>query len=224
MDKEPDVTPATWPSLKSIPLDATSFTANGREYRVCRTVSFDRWETYEQLQIEIGLARTFSQVFDGLREAYDLCNQVATGKPVFADLAVLLRDLTIGVTLIGEKQAPTVLRMAALFINREGEDPRYISEDLIASKIEDWRTEGIEIGYFFRFALASIPGYLAAFRAVSPSTSEEAGADKDAASTSSTGSATSEPATTTSSPPSATGAPRTRKSGGGRTSSTSSRP
>lgn len=162
--------PGDWKNLVELPVNTESFEANGKTYRVYKSVSFDRWEAYEILQVEIGLARSFQQLMDGLREAYDLCNQVASGKPVFADMAVLLRDLVIGTTLVGERQTPAVLKMAALFINREGEDVRFIDEATLESKIEDWRIAGISMTFFFQFALHSIPGFFAAYRAISQGT------------------------------------------------------
>lgn len=161
-----------WSKLVELPLNTESFKANGRQYRVHRSVSFDRWEAYEILQVEIGLARTYQQLMDGLREAYDLCNQVATGKHVFADLSVTLRDLIIGTSLVGEKQTPAVLKMAALFICREDEDVRFIDEALIEAKVEDWRIEGISMTYFFQFALHSIPGFFEAYRIITRDTSK----------------------------------------------------
>jgi len=160
-----------WPSLKTIDPNAKEFIANGKTYRVYHTVSFDRYEAYEMLQIEIGLARTFAQLQNELKEAYDLCNEVASGKKVFADLAVLLRDVIVGTTLVGERQTHPILRMCALFINRADEDIRYIDEALIESKVNDWKAEGIDMGYFFGFALRSIPGFIEAYKVVSRDTS-----------------------------------------------------
>lgn len=162
--------PSEWKTLRELPVNTESFVANGKEYRVHKSVSFDRWEAYEILQVEIGLARSYQQLIDGLREAYDLTNQVASGKPVFADLAVLLRDLIIGTTLVGEKQTPAVLKMCALFVNREGEDVRFIDEATIESKVEDWRNEGISMTFFFQFAMHSIPGFFAAYKLISQGT------------------------------------------------------
>ena len=162
--------PSEWKTLRELPVNTTSFVANNKEYRVHKSVSFDRWEAYEILQVEIGLARSYQQLMDGLREAYDLTNQVASGKPVFADLAVLLRDMIIGTTLVGEKQTPAVLKMCSLFINREGEDVRFIDEATIESKVEDWRIEGISMTFFFQFAMHSIPGFFAAYKLISQGT------------------------------------------------------
>lgn len=175
---------AGWRTTKSIPEDATEFEANGRRYRVSRSISFDRYEAYEMLQVEIGMARTFEQFTAQVQEAYDLCNAVATGKPVFADLAVLLRDMRIGTTLIGERQTPAILKLCALFINREGEDVRVVDDEVIEDKINDWRVEGLDMRFFFAFALRSIPGFSAALRAASRDTSQEGDPPRPSGSTS----------------------------------------
>ena len=173
MNKEPEDFTKGWSSTWRPKDGATSFTANGREYRISRSISFDRYEAYELLQVEVGLARTFEHFNEQIREAYDLCNQVATGKPVFADLSVLLRDMMIGVQLVGEAQTPAVLKLCALFINREGEDVRTIDDATVDSKINDWRESGIDIRYFFGFALHSIPGFIEALKAASIATSSQ---------------------------------------------------
>lgn len=228
MAEEPDLTKeGNWPELKDIPLDAREFTANGKTYRVYTSVSIDRWEQYELLQIEAGMGRTFEQVVGTLREALDLCNQVATGKPVFADLAVLLRDQLVGLTLIDERRTPAILKMCTLFINREGEDIRFIDEGLMQSKITDWRMEGIGLRYFFTFALRSIPGFYEAFTGLSRATSDAPAKENSravGASRPASASGPSSSATTTSSPPSPVAGQPMGRSGEGAMSSTSSSP
>ena len=60
--------------------------------------------------------------------------------------------------IVKRLEDPTALRLCCLFINREDEDRRYIDEDLITEKIEDWKKEGIDMASFFGFASATIPG------------------------------------------------------------------
>lgn len=193
-----------WPALVSLDPKATRFMAGAkldREYRVYESVSFERYQAYELLQVEVGLARTFQQFQDQIDEAYLLCNQVASGKPVFADLAVLLRDLKIGTMLVGERQTHAVLKMCCLFINREGEDLRYIDEALIESKVDDWRAAGIDMAFFFQFALRSIPGFFDAYRAISHDTSARDLARAQGGSTSKSDGRPSAAGTSDSSPP-----------------------
>ena len=168
MDEQQDL--KAWKGLKELPPDTTAFEASGTKYRVARSVSMDRWEAYELLSVEVGLGRSFAQIMQGLREAYDLTNQVASGKPVFADLAVLLRDMLMGAASVNEGHAHPVLKMCCLFINYEGEDVRTINDEIIAKKLDDWRNEGIDMGFFFDFALRSIPGFFDAYKAVTHGT------------------------------------------------------
>lgn len=170
----------TWPGLKEIPLDAPGFTANGREYRVTKSLSLDRYEAYELLQVEVGFARTFQKFQAEAEEALNLCNQVATGKPVFADLATILRDMVIGCSLVDSKQTPGVLKLCSLFIVRAGEDLKGFDQGTMEDKINDWRVEGIDMGYFFAFALHSIPGFIAAYRASSRSSSANGATNQSA--------------------------------------------
>jgi len=137
-----------WSNLRDLEPDTQEFIANGKQYRVYSSVSIDRWEQYELLQIEAGLGRTFDQLVGTLRDALQMCNEVASGKPVFADLAIMLRDQLVGLTLIDERRTPAILKLCTLFINREGEDVRYIDEGLMQSKIDDWRKEGISVRFF----------------------------------------------------------------------------
>lgn len=190
MDAHEDLTKEQG-ETRLLPADTTSFVANGRRYRVSRSMSFDRYEAYELLQVELGMARSFDQFREQLQHAYDLCNKVASGKPVFADLAVTLRDMLIGATMVSEAQTPTVLKLCALFINRDGEDVGTIDDELISSKIEDWRKERLDMRFFFRFAMASIPGFIEALRAVSPDTSHPEASKEEGSSTSKPGSRTS---------------------------------
>jgi len=215
-----------WSNLRDLEPDTQEFIANGKQYRVYSSVSIDRWEQYELLQIEAGLGRTFDQLVGTLRDALQMCNEVASGKPVFADLAIMLRDQLVGLTLIDERRTPAILKLCTLFINREGEDVRYIDEGLMQSKIDDWRKEGISVRFFFGFALRSIPGFFEAFTELSRSISaprRKANA-RAGSSPSEKGCAPSSSATTTSSQPSPEAEQPILRSGAGGTSSTSSSP
>jgi hypothetical protein len=227
MAEEPNlIQEQDWSNLRDLEPDTQEFTANGKQYRVYSSVSIDRWEQYELLQVEAGLGRTFEQLVGTLRDALQMCNEVASGKPVFADLAIMLRDQLVGLTLIDERRTPAILKLCTLFINREGEDVRFIDEGLMQSKIDDWRKEGISVRFFFGFALRSIPGFFEAYTELSRSISapRTKGNERAGSSPSVSASAPSSSATTTSSQPSQPDAPRMRKSGVGRTSSTSSSP
>ena len=171
MDEKQNVTEPTWVGLRKLDPETRSFEANGQRYTAVTSLTVERYEAYELYQAEIGIGRTFEEIQASINRAFELCNEVATGKKVFAELAVLLHDLSIGCTLVGTTQPHAVLKLCALFLVREGEDLRTIDDQLVQDKITDWKEAGIDMGYFFAFALRSIPGFLAAYRAASQSSS-----------------------------------------------------
>lgn len=173
MDGQSDVT--AWAGLKDPGLAAKEFTANGKVYTIAESVSIDRWEMYEDLQVEVGLPRSFEQIQADAVRGYDLCNRMAQKEHHLADIAIIFRDLATGCALQQSRAAHPVLKLCALFMNYKGEDTRFITEEVIAEKVNDWRAAGIAMPYFFRFALHSIPGFVAAYRASSPGTSERTG-------------------------------------------------
>lgn len=153
--------------LLKIDPDTKDFTANGNRYLVENEISFDRWNKYQKLQIELGYSISFPDLFNKLQEVYNLCNSLK-----FADAVVLVRDIMKGVIDVQKEQDPAALRLCALFINREDEDRRTINEDVIAQKLEDWRKEGIDVGSFFQLALHIIPGFQETYKVISQDTSK----------------------------------------------------
>lgn len=153
-------------ALKTIDVNATEFEANGKIYRRADSISLDRFTAYQKLEVELSFGQSFAGLYAGLQEAYSLCNASS-----FADLAVKLRDMMQGVKSMNDGRLPIVLKMCALFLNRDGEDVRFIDEALIASKVDDWRKEGIAMTYFFALALHSIPGLISAYSSITPATS-----------------------------------------------------
>lgn len=147
--------------LKKIEDCAASFTANGVEYHIESSMSFDRYKMYQKLQVECGYDVSFYGMFEGLKKLYELQN---AGK--LADAAVLTHNLLTGLSNIDKRQIP-VLEMCALFINVEGEDRRQITQELVDKKIDDWRKEGIAIEYFFTLAISTMQGYKSAYKEVS---------------------------------------------------------
>jgi hypothetical protein len=97
MDGETRVDPnAGWSTLKEIPLDATEFTANGKTFRVYKSVSQDRWAEYETLTDEIGFARTFDQIRNEVKGCIDILDSITKNGKGFVDLSVKLNDLYTG--------------------------------------------------------------------------------------------------------------------------------
>lgn len=160
-----------WVGMKKIAPDAKEFEANGRRYRVVSSLTVSRYEDFELFQLEVGIGRSFEAIQQSINHAYRLCNRVVKGEEVFAELAILLRDMSIGASLAGTHTPHAVLKMCALFLVRDDEDLSRCPNELIEDKINDWREAGIDMGYFFTFALLTIPGFLQAYRSASRATS-----------------------------------------------------
>jgi hypothetical protein len=155
------------PVKKLLTIDPATrdFTANGRKYIVENAISFQRWNEYQKLQVELGYSITFKELFEKLGEAYELLNSQK-----FADSAVCIRGIMKGISDIDAKETPSALKLCALFINEENEDRRYINEDMINRKVDDWEKEGIDMNSFFQLALHILPGFLSTLKSISPDT------------------------------------------------------
>ena len=160
-----------WPTAKDPGLDARGFTANGREYAVATSLSIARYEEYELEGVAGGMARTFDQIHAQHVKQMALINRLARGQDALGELAIITNDLITGGFLMEKREIHPALRMCALFINRKDENLAVITDAMIAEKVNDWRTEGISVSYFFAFAWHLIPGFITAYKASSPGTS-----------------------------------------------------
>jgi hypothetical protein len=131
-----------WVGMKKIAPDAKEFEANGRRYRVVSSLTVSRYEDFELFQLEVGIGRSFEAIQQSINHAYRLCNRVVKGEEVFAELAILLRDMSIGASLAGTHTPHAVLKMCALFLVRDEEDLSRCPNELIEDKINDWREAG----------------------------------------------------------------------------------
>jgi hypothetical protein len=142
-----------------------TFKANGNEYVIEGSLSFDRLEMYEQLEVELGLGLRLQTVLEKLDEqkaCYD------DGR--HADAIIVNHELRTSAYHKMEGKTNTAFDMCALFINRVDEDRRYINRDMIKAKVHDWKEEGYAVNDFFQFAISSIPGYINAYGKHSQST------------------------------------------------------
>ena len=181
-----------WVGLKKIAPDAKEFTANGKRYRLISSLPISRYEDFELFQLEVAIGRSFEAIQQSINHAYRLCNRVVKGEEVFAELAILLRDMSIGAALAGTKTPHAVLKMCALFLVRDDEDLSRCPNELIEDKINDWREEGIDMGYFFTFALLTIPGFLQAYKSGFRATSSAKAVESEQGAPSTSNSASNE--------------------------------
>ena len=141
--------------VKRLPLDVKYFEANGKKYRVTKMLSVERWRMYEDLQPLIGFGRSFQDIFDNVKKAYE-----ALQHPKIADASVTLHNILKGVKEKLEDRHDPALQICALFINGEGEDEKVYDEAVMKNKIEDWQKEGYAIQDFFSLAWNLVPGFI----------------------------------------------------------------
>lgn len=142
--------------LKIPNAEELTFKANGVDYFIEKSLSFDRYEMYQKLSIECGYDVSFNGMYEGLMKLFELQNQ---GK--LADAAVLTHNLITGISNIGKRTNP-VLAMCALFINKKDEDRDTINDEIISAKIADWKAEHIAMEFFFAIATATMTGFIKA--------------------------------------------------------------
>jgi len=144
-----------------------SFEANGRKYKVVRSLSVQRWIEFEIAQVELGFGVSFSDMVRTLNKVYADANK---GK--LADVAVTAYNALNGIKTRMEDRTHPVLKICSLFINYEGEDIGVWSEDLAKEKQTDWMAAGMSMDYFFQFALHAVENLFTVYGEISLSTSK----------------------------------------------------
>lgn len=158
------------PKQKKFDPNQKSFEANGKKYFVQPKLSIARYEEYEKLQPKLTFDLDFNSVFSVLRKSYKYLNDRE-----FANAAVSIYNLMSSIDDVrNEKRIHPALLMAALAINREGEDPGVFDQKVQEEKIADWRAEGYQIEDFFLFALSTINGFAKTFNEFTPEVQEKA--------------------------------------------------
>ena len=133
--------------LKSINFQEKNFTANGVEYVIESQMSIQRSVYAEAAKIEMEGGMQLGKQLDDWKKLYELANQQK-----FADIVVLAYNNMRGFKNFFESNHP-VLKLCACFINSADEDRRYITDDLVTKKINDWSEEGLSMKSFFLLAL-----------------------------------------------------------------------
>ncbi len=152
--------------LKTPEAKALHFTANGKTYVIENRLSIARKIICDQLVLELEYGGNMGETFKDWRNVYDLCN----GQK-FADIAVLAHNRMEGVKK-WEERHDQVLLLCALFINRDDEDRRFITQEEMQLKISDWEQEGIEYAFFLQLAKMLLSERTKSWSDTSPNTSE----------------------------------------------------
>jgi len=141
--------------LKTIDLKTKEFMANGNKYYICDKISISRFVEYEKLLPRLTFGLNFNEMFANIKTAYESLN-----KQQFANSAVILHNIMNSISSVDEETRvhPSLL-MAALVINKEGEDIRFFDERISLDKIKDWQEEGLDMMGFTLLSLNSIEGF-----------------------------------------------------------------
>jgi hypothetical protein len=146
--------------LKTVDFSKKFFECQGRKFYIKESLSFSRYRELQKINLEFGYSATFHDIFKNIREAWDYLNSTKLG-----EAAVVLHNIMYGVVSLEEKDDPA-LRLCALFIDEEGEDPTIYDEGKMRDKIECWGKE-LEVSPFFQLASNLVPGWMPAYRVVS---------------------------------------------------------
>jgi hypothetical protein len=151
-------------ALRTINFDDKHFECDGRKFYVRDSLSFNRYKELQKLNLEFGYSANFAETFKQIRTAWDHLNNLK-----LAEAAVVLHNVMYGVVSLDEKDDPA-LRMCALFIDEDGEDPTVYDEGKMREKIECWSKE-LDVSPFFQLAASLCPGWIPAYKVVIQNTS-----------------------------------------------------
>jgi hypothetical protein len=154
-------------SLREIDFSKKYFECDGRKFYVRDSLSFARYRELQKLNLEFGYSATFSDIFKNVRTAWDFLNATKLG-----EAAVVLHNIMYGVVSLEDKDDPA-LRLCALFIDEEGEDPTVYDEGKMREKIECWSKE-LSVTPFFQLAANLVPGWIPSYEMVIRNGSGEA--------------------------------------------------
>lgn len=143
--------------LRSIDFTKKHFECQGRKFYVKDSLGFARYRELQKLNLEFGYSATFHDTFKHIKEAWDFLNQTKLG-----EAAVILHNLMYGIVNLEDKDDPA-LRICALFIDEEGEDPTIYDEALMKEKIECWGKE-LAVLPFFQLAVNLVPGWISVYQ------------------------------------------------------------
>lgn len=142
------------------------FECAGRKFYVHDSISFARYRELQKLMIEFGYSATFKDIFDNLKVCIDAFN-----RHKYDEMVVIIHNVLNGISKIETKDDPA-LRLCALFIDEEGEDPTVYDEGKMQSKLDCWAKE-IDVNSFFYLAASLTPHWMPAYEITIKSGSQE---------------------------------------------------
>jgi hypothetical protein len=125
----------------------STFTANGRKYTVSGSFAIGRLEQVNLMEEELGMFANRSTCHKVMLHAMELINDSKPGQ-AYVELYNKLQS--------DQKNAKLMhftIRVCTAYINYEGEDLGYLTDEQIQAKINDWSMEGLDVRPFMHFAM-----------------------------------------------------------------------
>ena len=146
-DSNGPAAPATAPKVVILAPGA-EFTANGKRYRVSDTFAIGRLDTVSLFEEEFAQGSEQAGCHGVMLSAMAAINDYKPGE------AYVMLYNKVEADQRNRRMMHFALRSCTAYINAEGEDPRYLTEETIAGKLHDWSEEGLDVRPFFAFAVA----------------------------------------------------------------------
>ena len=130
------------------------FTANGHLYSFNLELPISRWREYKKLKTILQFAgKEESDLFEDFKTIYDNVNgnQLDRHK-----ILTVCHNNMHGLQYSIDNYYDAIFHLAALFINREGEDPTKFDKSFNEVKISDWEKEGYSAQSFFALAASLV--------------------------------------------------------------------
>jgi hypothetical protein len=144
--------------LIEIDFSKKHFECEGRKFYLKQSLSFARYREMQKINLEFAYSASFNDIYKHVREAWDLLNATKLG-----EAAVVLHNVLYGIVSLEDKDDPA-LRLCALFIDEEGEDPTVYDEGKMREKIECWSKGGLSTSPFFQLAANLVPEWINVFQ------------------------------------------------------------
>lgn len=142
------------------------FIANGVNYTIVDYIPVGRDVRYTNLIPQMAFGTDFKGIFSFARKIYD---HATTGNDPLLALHKIATDsmnFMESIKNVGESGHPIYYELAAIFCNRDGEDPAMLTDQMVKEKIDDWEKSGIPREDFFQLAISSIQGLAKAWKAL----------------------------------------------------------
>lgn len=134
--------------IKTITLEpGSSFEANGKKYTVSETFSIGRFEQVEEIEEEAMMMGENKTCHDTMLRAMAKINEYNPGEAY----ALLYNKIETDQRNI--RVTHFLLKICAAYINAEGEDTKYLNDEMIKTKIKDWSEECLDVRPFLALAV-----------------------------------------------------------------------